>query len=150
MFARRSLQLAVVMGALSFVSTAGAAPAGTLIVADHEVTYNAKTFDKDVKKASKDTLSKGVDGWTMYVIAYLKKEAGADEVNLVFYDPGSKDKEPVNAFPITTRANAKILMTSVTVSPEQGLKAGTKYLVEITRLIGGREEVYAKTMLTLK
>ena len=64
---------------------------------------------------------------------------------------GAKKEGPVEpqAFQIGTQANAKIVMSDLTVSPEVGLKPG-KYNVRITRLVGGKETVFAKTNLELK
>ena len=152
MVARGSFQVALVAAALALSATdVAAARKGTIVITDHEVDSRSPTFEKDLKKASRDTLNKGVEGWNLFLVAYLKKAAGAEEVNLVFYEwDGKKAGEQVNAFPIATSAKAEILASTVAVSPEQGFKAGTRYEVLITRLIGGKEDVYAKTILTLK
>ena len=41
-------------------------------------------------------------------------------------------------------------MSSVSFSADQGFKAGHKYNVMVTRLIGGHEDVYASSTITLK
>lgn len=152
MIARGLLQVALMAGSLAALSTeAAAAPKGTIVITDHEVDTKSPTFEKDLKKAARDTLNKGVEGWNLFLVAYLKKSAGAEEVNLVFYDwDGKKAGEQINAFPIATSAKAEILASTVAVSAEQGFKAGNRYLVLITRLIGGKEEIYARTTVTLK
>jgi hypothetical protein len=151
MIARGWLQVAVVAGAVATAGEAAAFPKGAIIITEHEVDTKSPTFEKDLKKAARDSLNKGVEGWNLFLVAYLKKAAGADEVNLVFYELKGKGRgEQINAFPIATSAKAEILASTVAISPEQGFKAGTRYEVLITRLVGGKEDVYARTTLSLK
>jgi hypothetical protein len=142
--------LAFVALSLFAVAGARAAPAGSLIITDHQVDTKAKTWEKDLQKASKSVLAKSGDAWKLYFVAYLNKPAGAAEVNLVFYEIGKGKHEQVNAFPIQTQDSAKILMSDAEITTELGFKAGNKYQVLITRLIGGKEVIYAKTTLELK
>ena len=41
-------------------------------------------------------------------------------------------------------------MSNLDLRPDRGFKEGGKYQVLITRLINGKEEVYARTLLELK
>src|SRR5262245_9235175 len=83
---------------------AEAVPAGTLIITDHPLDPKSKTFEKELMKASKTALPRSGDVWKVFLVAYLKKAAGAPEVNLVFYEIGKGGKrEQVNAFPIQTQ-----------------------------------------------
>ena len=41
-------------------------------------------------------------------------------------------------------------MSDVEISTDGGFKKGKKYEVRVTRLVKGKEEVFAKTMLLLK
>jgi hypothetical protein len=127
-----------------------ASPSGAIIVTDHKVEAGTDTdsFEKELKAAAKTTLAKSGDNWHVYYVAYLRKAPGAEEINVVFYVPGSH--EPVNAYPLRTRKDAKILVSDLEIKPEEGFKAGQKYSMRITRLISGREEVYAQTTLELK
>ena len=59
-------------------------------------------------------------------------------------------KEPVQAYPLRTKATARMLQASIDLKDEDGFKAGKKYTVLITRLVGGKEEVYARSALELK
>lgn len=128
---------------------AWAAPPGTLYIVEGHVEATGPDFDKALKAASRTSLTKNdSDVWHVSFVAFLKKQPGAEEVHLVFYEAGVK--EPVNAYPIRTRATAKILAAEVDIKPEDGFKPGHKYQVLITRLINGREEVYARTGLELK
>jgi hypothetical protein len=107
-----------------------------------------EAFEKQVKAAATGSLKKGEDGrWHLYFVAWLKKKPGTEEINIVFYEPG-KGHDPV-AFPLRTRPDAKVLVSDVSVAPEDGLKGGKKYDVRITRLSNGHEEVFARTSLEL-
>ena len=145
----RSLIIAL-GGALAVAAPALAGPpGGSLFITDHEVNTTLPDWEKRLPKEAKDTLVKQVDGWKIFLVAYLNKVAGSTEVNLVFYDVTGGKREQVNAFPVATKASAKILASSIEISEEQGFKAGHKYQVLVTRLIGGKEVVYARTVLTL-
>ena len=149
MSVRRWLQLTVLSIALAPVA-AHAFSGGTLVITDHAMNPAEKGWEKALAKAQKSVLAKSGEGWHLYFVAYLNKAAGAEEVNLVFYDVTKGKHEQVNAFPIGTKADAKILMSDAEITAELGFKAGNKYQVLITRLIGGKEVVYAKASLELK
>lgn len=134
---------------LGVTAVATAAPPGTLYITEKAVDTSSANFEKDAKAAARGTLKKSGDSWRLFFVAFLRKAPGAEELNVVLYEPGSKAKEPVSNYPIRTKATAKIVVAEVEVRPEDGAKAGQKYDVRITRLIGGREEVYARTTLEL-
>jgi hypothetical protein len=146
--------IGVALGAVALLALAdgrlAAAPSGTLVITDHQLDPKSKTLEQELNKAKKASLSKSGEGWHLYFVAYLKKAAGATEVNLVFYEMSGGKREQINAFPIKTQADAKILMSDAEISTEQGFKAGKKYQVLITRLIGGKEDVYARANLELR
>jgi hypothetical protein len=123
---------------------------GTMVLSAEQIDTSDSGFEKTAKSKQVSTLTKSGDQWTLYFLAFLKKAAGSKEVQLVFYDEAEKKHEPTNAFPIETQPNAKILVSSVTFSADQGFKAGHKYNVMVTRLIGGHEDVYARSTITLK
>jgi hypothetical protein len=128
-----------------------AAPPGTLIITDRRIESGGDyaKFEKEVQANRKTVLKKSGDGWHVYFVAYMRRPPGAPDINIVFYDMAEKKREPVNAFPIKTQPSAKILISEVEIKPEDGFKVGGKYRVLITRLINGREEVYAQTTLEL-
>jgi hypothetical protein len=143
----RRLAIAV---ALAFSTAAWAGAGGSIIITPSQVDVSDKNFEKEARKISIKELKAQNEQWTIYFIAFLKKAAGSAEVNLVFYDTADKSREPTNAFPITTKANAKVLVSSVSFGADQGFKPGHTYDVRVTRLIGGKEDVYARSTLTLK
>jgi hypothetical protein len=131
------------------VSAWAGAP-GTMVLTAEQVDTAGADFEKDAKKKQVSHLEKTGEQWTLYLLAFLKKAPGSKQVDVVFYDQANKKHEPVSAFPIETQPSAKILSSSVTFNPDQGFKAGHKYNVLVTRLIGGHEEVYARSTISLK
>ncbi|HEY2746000.1 MAG TPA: hypothetical protein VGL86_15295 [Polyangia bacterium] len=143
----RTALVAMILG-LSLQAWAGAP--GTMVLTSEPIDTNDANFEKDAKAKQVTTLTKSGDQWTLNFLAFLKKAAGSKEVQLVFYDEAEKKHEATNAFPIETQPSAKILVSSVSFNADQGFKAGHKYNVMVTRLIGGHEEVYARTTVSLK
>jgi hypothetical protein len=143
----RTALVAMILG-LSLQAWAGAP--GTMVLTSEPIDTNDANFEKDAKAKQVTTLTKSGDQWTLNFLAFLKKAAGSKEVQLVFYDEAEKKHEATNAFPIETQPSAKILVSSVSFNADQGFKAGHKYNVMVTRLIGGHEEVYARSTITLK
>lgn len=143
----RTALVAMILG-LGVSAWAGAP--GSMVLTSDPIDTTDTNFEKDAKAKQVSSLTKSGDQWTLNFLAFLKKAAGSKEVQLVFYDEAEKKHEPTNAFPIATQANAKILVSSVSFSPDQGFKVGHKYNVMVTRLIGGHEEVYARTTVSLK
>jgi hypothetical protein len=131
-------------------AVADIAYADNLVISKDQIDTSSSGWEKDVKKHSAATLTAQNDAWTMYFVAFLNKQPGAKEVQLVFYDSAVKQHEPTNAFAIATQPSAKILTSNITISPEQNFKAGHTYKVMVTRLVGGKEVVYAATHVTLK
>jgi hypothetical protein len=149
----RRLVLGLGVGALlSLGGVARALPGGTIAITDHAIDPNAGNLDKELKKVKKDALAKTGEGWHIYFVAYLNKKPGAGDINFVLYPldekGGIKKGEQPNAFPVQTQPSATIVMSDLEVSKEAGINAG-KYEVRITRLVGGKEVVFAKARLTL-
>lgn len=141
-----ALALAVVV--LPLVAQAGAA--GSIVITAEPVDTSSGDFEHSLKKNATKQIAAKDGQWTINFVAFLKKAAGADEVNVVFYDVAEKSHEPTNAFPIQTKANAKVLVSSVAVSSDQNFKAGHTYNIMITRLVSGKEDVYARSQVSLK
>jgi hypothetical protein len=145
----RTAFIAIVLVGLATPAAHAGTP-GTMVLSQDQIDTSDSDFEKNAKKKAITSLTKTGDQWTLYFLAFLKKAAGSKEVQLVFYDEAEKKHEPTNAFPIETQPSAKILTSSVTFSADQGFKAGHKYNVMVTRLIGGHEDVYARSTITLK
>ncbi len=103
-----------------------------------------------MKKQSK-TAIKGDGNWTLNFMVFLKEAPGANSVNIVYYDISAKPREQVNYSEVSVKPDQKIVqLNGVAISKDLGFVKGHKYDVLATRLIGGKEKVYAKTTVTLK
>lgn len=129
---------------------------GTITITERQLDPSVASDDDAVKSAQRCVLTKAADddGWRINLVAKLSKKAESSDVNIVFYDqalpkPG-EPRKPVQAYPTTTRKGANLMLASVEIKPEDGFKAGGKYSVLITRLVNGREDIYAKTTVELK
>lgn len=143
----RSLLLSFAL--LTLARAAWAYGPGTIVVTQAPVTPG-DTFEKDLKKAAKTSLKSEDGKWHVYFVAFLKKAPGSPQLNIVFYDPSAKTKEPVNAYPFEAKADAKVVMSDIEISTDGGFKKGKKYELRVTRLVSGKEEVFARTTLVLK
>ena len=102
-----------------------------------------------MRKQSKSAI-KGEGSWTLNFMVFLKEAPGASSVNIVYYDL-SKKREQINYSEVAVKPDQKIIqLNGVSVSKDLGFVKGHKYEVLATRIIGGKEKVYAKTTLTLK
>jgi hypothetical protein len=103
-----------------------------------------------MKKQSK-TVIKGDGAWTLNFMVFLKEAPGADKINIVYYDISAKPREQVNYSEVGVKPDQKIVqLNGIAISKDLGFVKGHKYDVLATRLIGGKEKVYAKTTMTLK
>jgi hypothetical protein len=106
---------------------------------------------KAVKKQSKATI-KGEGGtWTLNLMVFLKEAPGATSINIVYYDVSVKPRDQVNFSEVKVQTTQKIVQVNgVSISKDLGFVKGHKYDVLATRIIGGKEKVYAKGTVTLK
>ncbi|MES1171928.1 MAG: hypothetical protein ABUL77_01715 [Bacteroidota bacterium] len=103
-----------------------------------------------VRKQAKTTI-KGEGAWTMNLMVFLKEPAGATSINIVYYDVSVRPRDQVNFSEVSVQASQKIVQVNgVAISKDLGFVKGHKYEVLATRLIGGKEKVYAKGVVTLK
>ena len=67
------------------------------MITDHELNPALSSFQKDLRSEAKASLGKNPDSetWKLHFIAYLTRAPGADDVNLVFYDPFSPKTDTV-------------------------------------------------------
>ncbi len=106
---------------------------------------------KAVKKQSKATI-KGEGGtWTLNLMVFLKEAPGTTSINIVYYDVSVKPRDQVNFSEVKVQTTQKIVQVNgVSISKDLGFVKGHKYDVLATRIIGGKEKVYAKGTVTLK
>jgi hypothetical protein len=154
---RRRSVLGLGLGALVLaLATLGpraahAEPKGRIIVSDTEFAPPAseKEMNQAIKKQGKTTF-KGDGTWSVNFMVFLNAAPGANQINLVYYDL-SKKREQVSFSEVGVKPDQKIvLLNGQTLSKEMGFVKGHTYDVRATRLIGGKEKVYAKATITLK
>ncbi len=129
-----------------------AAAAGKIVVSDAEWgSYGSeKELNTALKKQGKTTF-KGDGSWNLNMMVFLGSGAGADKINIVYYDTSKKPPEQVNFNEIGVKPDQKIVqINGINLSKDMGFVKGHKYEVRATRIIGGKEKVYAKTSITLK
>ncbi len=143
-------RLAWLVAVLVLGGEAWAGSPGTMVITQAAVDTSQKDYEKTLKKQAIKALAKTGDQWTFFFVAFLTRAPGSKEVNVAFYDTAEKSKEPTNHIELTTSPNAKIMASSVTFGDDTGLKAGHTYHVLLTRVVGGREQVFARSTLTLK
>jgi hypothetical protein len=102
-----------------------------------------------IKKQS-TTVIKGDNAWTINLAVFLKEAAGAKKINIVYYDLSAKH-EQVNFSEIDVTPDQKMVeLNGIALSSDLGFVKGHKYDVLATRIVGGKEKVYAKATMTLK
>jgi hypothetical protein len=119
---------------------------------DEELSAFLKT---NAKKDGRYTLaSDGLTPWTFNIMAFLSKDPGGADLNLVFYDKDDKEAqkkfEPIQSIQIgTTKGGRVIKLSEISLTTDLGFAGGKTYLVRATQLKGGKEVVLAETQLTL-
>ena len=132
--------------------TAHAQAKGRIYVSDSE--FGAFGSEKEMaaalKRQSKTTIKEEGGTWLLNFMVFLNAPPGADKINIVYYDL-SKKHEQVDFSEVGVKPDQKIVqLNGQAASKEKGFVKGHKYEVRATRLIGGKEKVYAKTTITLK
>jgi hypothetical protein len=103
-----------------------------------------------VRKQSKAAI-KGDGAWIMNLMVFLKEPAGATNINIVYYDVSVRPRDQVNFSEVKVQASQKIVQVNgIAISKDLGFVKGHKYEVLATRIIGGKEKVYAKGVVALK
>jgi hypothetical protein len=147
---------ALVLGAvLTAPATARAqAMKGKVVVSDAEFGTGFGTdaeMMKAVKKQAKTTIKGENTTWTLNLMVFLNAAPGADTINIVYYDVSVKPRDQVNFSEVKVQPTQKIVQVNgVSISKDLGFVKGHKYEVLATRIIGGKEKVYAKGTVTLK
>jgi len=125
---------------------------GRIYVSDAE--FGAFGSEKEMatalKRQSKTTIKEEGGVCPLNFMVFLNAPAGADKINIVYYDL-SKKNEQVDFSEVGVKPDQKIvLLNGQAASKEKGFVKGHRYDIRATRLIGGKEKVYAKATITLK
>lgn len=125
---------------------------GRIVVSDAEFGSYAseKEMSAALKKQGKTTF-KGDGSWNLNMMIFLSSPPGGDKINIVYYDVSKHPPDQVNFTEVGVKPDQKIVqLNGQTISSDMGFVKGHKYEVRATRVIGGKEKVYAKTTITLK
>ena len=153
---RQTLILSTAILALAVAAlaprTARAQAKGKIYVSD--VEFGAYASEKDmagaIKRQSKTAFKGDGGNWQLNFMVFLNAAPGANAINIVYYDV-SKKNEQVSFTEVGVKPDQKIIqLNGQAISKELGFVKGHKYDIRATRLIGGKEKVYAKTTITLK
>lgn len=134
----------------------GGGTSGTITVTDKKLDSTQASNASVLKAEQRCTITKekGIEEWEVNLVANLSRATGAEQVNIVFYDQTSGKPEvpgnEVSNFAVSTKKDTKVVIATLEINPDNGFKAGGKYSIVVTRLVNGREEVYARTALELK
>jgi len=142
--------------ALAFVAlaprAAHAQAKGKIYVSDLEwgAYGSEKEMAQAIKRQSKTTIKEEGGAWPLNFMVFLNAAPGADKINIVYYDL-SKKNEQVDFMEVGVKPDQKIVqLNGQMASKEKGFVKGHKYDVRATRLIGGKEKIFARTTITLK
>jgi hypothetical protein len=156
MRSRLVLSAAVLSAVLVFAAAARAdawsALKGRILVSESEFGSGYETDAAMVAAFKKQATTeiKGDNAWTINLAVFLKEAAGANKINIVYYDL-SHNHEQVNFSEVDVKPDQKMVeLNGISLSSDLGFVKGHKYDVLATRIIGGKEKVYAKATITLK
>jgi hypothetical protein len=143
----RAMIMAVALFASSTLAYAGAP--GSMFFSGDDVELKGD-WEAKLKKSNVKAVEKKDGEWKLFVVAFLRKAPGAGEVSILFYDAAEKQTDPNAVMPVSLPATAKVLATSLSFNEEAGVKPGHTYNVVVARKVGGKDEIYAKSQLSLK
>jgi hypothetical protein len=147
------LSLAVISIPTTARADAWSTMRGKIIISDTEfgTGYSADAqLIAAVRKQSRAVI-KGDGAWTMNLMVFLNQPAGATNINIVYYDVSVRPRDQVNFSEVKVQASQKIVQVNgIAISKDLGFVKGHRYEVVATRIIGGKEKVYAKGVVTLK
>lgn len=101
------------------------------------------------KLRRKSTLVASEGQWSFNFIAFLREPPRADKVNLVWYRFAGRKAEQVDYVEFVVPPEGVTLRAFTPLSKAQ-FNPDDRLEARITRIIGGREKVYARCKLTLK
>jgi len=151
-------RVGILAGVALFV-TLWAAPAaaqftGQILTSDAALpdpSGSTAEWNKSLKKAHKTTFVKDENGnWTVFFLAFMKKAAGTNELNVVFYDITKGKPDQVHYISFNVTPAQKTLKSQFKLTTDDPVKAGNKYEVRLTRVVNNKEDVLAKVVLTFK
>ncbi|MBI5479405.1 MAG: hypothetical protein HY906_11140 [Deltaproteobacteria bacterium] len=127
---------------------------GQIITSDQPLpdpSGNTGAWVKELKKAHKSTFTKDENGnWQVHFLAFMKGAAGGNKLNVVFYDITKGKPDQVHYIEFNVTPTQKTLKSVFKLNTEDPVKAGNKYDVRLTKVVGGKEVILARVTLTFK
>lgn len=106
-----------------------------------------------LKANNRKTIS-GAPGspWQVYFIAFFAKPIGAPMCHVALYDVSNKGHKPEFVEAVgqeVSQPDQRNLASSIELSRDR-FKAGHTYELRVTRVVKGKEQIYARTRITLR
>ena len=129
-------------------------PTGQIFASDEPLpdpTGSWGDYTKTLKKLHKTTFTKNeAGGWVVHFLAFMKGTAGGTKVNIVFYDITKGKPDQIHYIEFNVTPTQKTLKSVFKLNADDPVKAGNKYDVRLTKVVGGKEVILARTTLTFK
>lgn len=119
---------------------------------DSDAELDGPTLDALVRTAQ-GHVTRGENGsWRVYFLAFLNRAVAAPQVFAVFHRlPIQAGAEPASVTALNLGdPQQRVLATSVSLSGAEGYEAGQRVRMQLARMVGGREVVYARTEIELR
>ena len=119
---------------------------------DPDDELDGATLDGLVRTAQ-NFVTHGENGsWRVNFLAFLNRAVSGPQVFAVFHRlPIAAGAEPASVTALTLGdPQQRVLATSVSLSSAEGYEAGQHVRMQLARMVGGREVVYARTEIELR
>lgn len=150
----RVVSASLVLASILFTAAMGQAASGggklkgQILVSDQPIPTldDEDTVADTLKKWQKSTIerSKGAESWSFRIVSFPEKNPGVDTLSLVFYDVSDGKPKYLTSKEISCDPAAEILASEVEVDGEDGIKAGMKVDITLSRIAGGKQLDLAK------
>lgn len=119
---------------------------------DPDDDLDGATLDGLVRTAQSH-VTRGENGsWRVHFLAFLSRAVSAPQVFAVFHRlPIEAGAEPASVTALTLGdPQQRVLATSVSLSGAEGYEVGQRIRMQLARMVGGRETIYARTEIELR
>jgi len=130
---------------------------GTIVVSEVPIASDGHASDaafvSALRRLNRTTLDDGRDGsWRLHFLAFLKQPAGGEKLEISIYDVATKgDRRRVHQAEIGVHpADRTLAVRDFVVSPDLGFLPGGRYEIIVGRTASGKEDVYARSTLSLR
>ncbi len=109
-----------------------------------------EAFARYLDERQQAQIGRAAEGpWTVHLIAFFSKPIGDSTCHVAIYDLSGGKARFVEAQGQQVQAAQTNLATQVELSPDR-FKAGQAYELRVTRLVKGKERVYARARIVLR